>query len=211
MTPVVVKLDMIPRDACATHHLESFIVEAREMGTPLEGSCYRTNSDEESIAKVRLQSVNEPDDADQRHFFFDIKIESIQVECPDHFQQWLVIDFEICIALVQSAESPLRSSADHAQNLDAHILKDLHLFPQLCVFGRVGGVVVQSDVSRSFVEMNGSDDEVTDADTVCRFRQEWENRDVLAISVIVGLVIADYTGLEEGQACRRHEGIYMSC
>lgn len=64
-------------------------------------------------------------------------------------------------------------------------------------------MVVEGDVSRFVVEVDGGEDDVRDAG---EFGEEWEDRDVLSGGKVVRLVVAYYAGnWRQGLCKRRHD------
>jgi hypothetical protein len=92
----------------------------------------------------------------------------------------------VVLAAPQALIAPLRRTAQHAQHLDPAALKPSYLSPELIVALVVGAVVVQGDVARPVVQVDGGDYDVSRAGVV---GEEGQERVVIARRVVEGLVV----------------------
>lgn len=82
----------------------------------------------------------------------------------------------------------LGGASQHPEDLDSAPLQPFHLSPKLVVSAVVRLVVVQGDVARALVEVNGSNYDMGDACVVGEKRQE---RVVAAVRIVKRLVVYD--------------------
>ena len=104
------------------------------MGAALERRRDGGQGDEEGGAEVRLEAVDEADDAGQGHGFLDVEVQAVEAVPPDQVAQGEVVGFEGGVAAVEPVEAALGGAAEHAEDFDANVLHEGDFFPQRVVF-----------------------------------------------------------------------------
>ena len=99
------------------------------MRTALEGRGDGREGDEEVGAEVGFQTVDEPDDAAQRHLLLDVEIQSVEPMPPYEIAQGGVVGFEVAVGRVEPAEAALCGAAQHREDFDPDVLHRGDFFP----------------------------------------------------------------------------------